>query len=840
MKIYRAAQNFGGYYSGNVPDYAANLIGTQSVDASQITSAFGRSNEALKMVSSFAPDALTNVAFIFNFSKSGAFGVYVPELDRAIKTKALKQQLEGKGYKIVQEGEMMTAHPTKEDKSPEQIESEIKTIWDKLESSGGTALGINVQKQLDAARTNASKVFNDLKSGAQGTEVPSQIENILFNVLSVHNLAATIIHEAAHTKGGDEGPAEAAEQSFRNASQGMINEQYKRELAGAGLEQFYTTLSQGTETIRAKRNNWYKTSQYFGYNPTVSNGKPRGSDLEGRNSNNFGSNQEGAADWSMLFNKREYTPIEKRLSKEFMFPLVEGLDQEHDSIEEQLRKQTSFDETANVHLITEELLTGFHDDSPSYQLLETLLEDERPKPLIVPIKNTVKKASRMIKEATVFGWYNNLSISDGSTIPGLGDRVMAWEDRDEDFAWSDKDIRAQPRYNGEYDLKGFYTRWIEPRFKPQLWDDMVSDFTNTHPAKRFAATIDPELMKIINILGTIQRSISEGAINGTRLVVTQDMAPLIEKFFAARDGIETKTFELSKIDVNDTLYSIWIFSHKVSIANISKAENYFTNKDKTPEVKEVAEEILGSKEIRSKNIEEIINAAREICQEYDIDDLYVVGSFAREKAMGINVDVTELDFMCNSFCYNIKIGGLLAKKLGVQTKMAKNSINLYFTYKGIFVYFQGEIDVSELECAPKTKLSKSLSGDLCNRDFTINMLAYNIARNKVEDHFGVYKDIKGKIIKTYSDPTSVIKKNPLIILRALKMKLEYGFEIDEMLQRAMIENAYLMFDGRYPESKIIFARESIKDEGESEADTLFEEFAISKIKSIGDKDANSN
>lgn len=841
MKIFKIAQSnqdFGGYYSGNVPDYAANLIGTPSVDASQISSAFGRSNEAIKMVNSFVPDALLNIAFIFNFSKGDAFGVYVPALDRAIKTKALTQQLKSKGYDIVQEGDMLTAKPTKDEKSPEQTEEEIKALWNQLESSGGTALGINVQKELDAARKNANIVFNKLKSSSQGVEIPNQIEGVLTNVLSVYNLAATIVHEAAHSKGGDEGAAQSAEQSFRASAQNTINEQYKKELSGMGLEQYFTPLEQGTETIQANGNNWYKTAQFFGYNPGIANGKPRGSDLSGRRNQSGGESNEGAADFSMLFEKKQDTPIEKRLTREYMFPLEEGVNQEHDIIEEQLRKQTIVDEPNNISLLTEELLSSSHDDSASYKTMEELLEDTRPKPLLTPIRKAYKLpfASKLIKEATVFGWYNNLSISDGSTIPGLGDRVMAWEDRDEDFAWSDKETRQQARYNPEYDLKGFYTRWIEPRYKPQLWDDMVSDFTNTHPAKRFAAKVDPELMKIINILGTIQRNISEKTIRGTRLVVSGDIAPMIERFFGAKDGIETKTFPISRINESEPIFAVWIFHHGVSEEDIKKSEEYFGHKEKSPEVKEIAETILGTKSVREKSINEIVNAAKEISEEYDISDMFIVGSFAREKVMRESIDVTEMDFMCSSFSRNIKIGSLMAKKLGVKAKMSKKSNNLYFSYKGIFVYFQGEIDISELTHnlneEDQLKMSSSLSSDLGNRDFTINMLAYNVRNQKVEDPLGVSSDLKNKIIKTRIDPVSIIQHNPMVVLRALKMKLKYHFEIDEALQRAMIENSYLLFDGRYPESKIIFARENVKDDGINEAKELFEEFGLSKIEEI--------
>ena len=89
--------NFGGYFNEEVPDYAGSLIGTPSVDASQISSMFSGTNEAINLVNSYTSDALSNVAYIFNFSKGGAYGVYIPALDRAIKTKALKQQLEQKG-----------------------------------------------------------------------------------------------------------------------------------------------------------------------------------------------------------------------------------------------------------------------------------------------------------------------------------------------------------------------------------------------------------------------------------------------------------------------------------------------------------------------------------------------------------------------------------------------------------------------------------------------------------------------------------------------------------------------------------------------------------------------
>jgi tRNA nucleotidyltransferase/poly(A) polymerase len=134
--------------------------------------------------------------------------------------------------------------------------------------------------------------------------------------------------------------------------------------------------------------------------------------------------------------------------------------------------------------------------------------------------------------------------------------------------------------------------------------------------------------------------------------------------------------------------------------------------------------------------------------------------------------------------------------------------------------------------------------DIYNKDFTINMLAYNILTDEIEDKVGVIDDFKNKIIRTKLDAESVLKENPMIIFRAMILKLKYGFKISEDLQVAMIENAPLIFDGRYEEGKIAFARESVKAEGKDEAEKLFNEFGLTKLNSLefkkGEENANSN
>ena len=92
MKIIRLAQeDFEGYFTGDV-----NRLDTQGLNTSEIQSAFNRANDAVQLAQSYPGGALNNISYIFNYSKGGSFGVYVPKLERAQKTETLKNMLESK------------------------------------------------------------------------------------------------------------------------------------------------------------------------------------------------------------------------------------------------------------------------------------------------------------------------------------------------------------------------------------------------------------------------------------------------------------------------------------------------------------------------------------------------------------------------------------------------------------------------------------------------------------------------------------------------------------------------------------------------------------------------
>ena len=806
-------QDYSQYFTGNTPQYRPG----GSVDYSQLSSIFSRTPETMNLVYQYAPDISQEVSYIFDFSNQGAYGVYIPALVEEMKTEELKSRLEQQGYRIDQEGGMLVAYPQKGEKPNDQIQGDIKQLWDGINAGKSEVLGVNMNKVSSACENN----MNQIVANAANAGVEISNPQLLWDMLVMLELGATIVHEWDHSRGGDEGSAESREKDFVSSVMPTVQQKYKSE---SGEEMPIGDM------VLSKNKNWYRYAQYTNYFPNASGSSANGSDLDGR-SGRKPPDDSTQSSWSMMAQQDQSKPIEERLGRGSMSPLAEGLSQQHNIIEEQLRKQTFDDQKPNPRIIYEELLSGDRDDTQGYKTIEQLLEERRPQPLLLPLEKTAS----IKKEATLFGWYNNLEISDGSTIPGLGDRVMAWDDRDEDFSEEEDWIKEQPRYNPTYDMKGFYYRYIEPRFKPQLWDDMTSDYTNTHPAKRFAAVeteIDTDLPDILNILETIKDRIFSGKIKATRLVVSSDIYPFIKRVLDC-DGINVKNFSFGRTDDGDAIYAVWITDPSVPTDTLRKAEVKFQS-DKAPDdLNDLVEDLLGFSYYRSNAVDEIVSAAKDICKINEIVDLNIVGMYARERAMGNEApDVEQVDFTTHSPMSNVKIGQLLAMKLGVLPKMGND---LTFAYKGIKVEFSITNKKEELAQLGilKTRIQNQVAIDLLRRDFTINMFVYNVCEDRVVDPLRVAKkSVQENILRTYTDPVHLIKTNPIMILRALKLKLKYGLDIDRDLEKAMIGYSARLFRGKYSTFDLLFARESIRSEGSEEADKLFDAYGLWKLRQL--------
>ena len=87
--------------------------------------------------------------------------------------------------------------------------------------------------------------------------------------------------------------------------------------------------------------------------------------------------------------------------------------------------------------------------------------------------------------------------------------------------------------------------------------------------------------------------------------------------------------------------------------------------------------------------------------------------------------------------------------------------------------------------------SKSLSEDLCRRDFTINAMAYS--HNKgIVDLFGGRKDLQNGIIRAVGDAKKRFDEDALRMLRAVRFASQLGFKIDDDTFEAIKEKAKLL------------------------------------------------
>jgi len=794
MKIIKVSQDYGGYYSGDAPEYKGSLIGSPSVNISNISSQFGDAQKSVDLVNRFDSNLLQNIVYMFNFAKAGVYGVYVPSLDRAVKTQELQKRLESRGYEIVEEDGMLRAYDTKEEKDQETIRNEIQQVYADLESKGGSVLGLNVAD----TRNEMEQSFRNLQD-----IVPPEMHAELRQDLMIAHMAATMAHEATHAKGAEDeaGPTQVETALLESA---MREIQQKYSIEGE------LSLRQGAS------NNWYKEAQsHFPFYP------PSGSDLSGRYGDH-GANFQAQPDWGMIAHQYQNRAIEEMLGRQYQAPLPPDLSPEHDIYEVQLRKFTEGDWELDPDLIFEELLDKDRlKDDTGYRITEDLLEDTRPQPLMMPLK----QASKMTKMATVFGWYNNLEISDGSTIPGLGDRVMAWDDRDECFSEEEDWIKSQPRYNPTYDIKGFYYRWIEPRFKPESWFDSTRDLSNTHPAKRFASG---GLGHIVDMLRKIRSIILRGDMKATRIVCSEDMLSVIEKSMG-RSPIGVDMFSLGESD-GEEIYSCWI--HRgVGSEEIEKVEDAIQNNDE--QLREIMSKVVGCRPTLEDAISCIMDAAKSVAHEYDIKDVYAIGSYAREKSFGNrSPEVEELEFTSDSSQNCHKFGSLLAEELGEQVSEIDPATRCFcFNHKGVKICFNGGQKIPTIERWMKKQdldSSSHVLHDICNKDFTINARGYNPYTGSFITPFN-----GDNYIETVMDADDVLSFNPFIILRALYLSIKLGLDIDSELEEAIGKYAPVLLE-KYSVDFLQFAKAKIESLNEEEAQELFKKYELDKILDFGE------
>lgn len=116
---------------------------------------------------------------------------------------------------------------------------------------------------------------------------------------------------------------------------------------------------------------------------------------------------------------------------------------------------------------------------------------------------------------------------------------------------------------------------------------------------------------------------------------------------------------------------------------------------------------------------------------------------------------------------------------------------------------------------PNVEFVDDLFLDLSRRDLTINAMAINCGTFELYDPFGGKEDISNGIIRSVGTAEDRIKEDPLRILRAVRISMKYGFDIQSDLEKAIITYNHLLLslskERIMDEFKYIMKLESLKE-----------------------------
>lgn len=86
--------------------------------------------------------------------------------------------------------------------------------------------------------------------------------------------------------------------------------------------------------------------------------------------------------------------------------------------------------------------------------------------------------------------------------------------------------------------------------------------------------------------------------------------------------------------------------------------------------------------------------------------------------------------------------------------------------------------------------SGNLTDDLLRRDFTMNAIAYNVAKGEIVDLHEGERDITRKLIRTVGKPADRFNEDALRVMRAIRFSAELGFTIEKETMDAVVEYAH--------------------------------------------------
>ncbi|MFA5024020.1 MAG: hypothetical protein WC523_03650 [Patescibacteria group bacterium] len=193
-------------------------------------------------------------------------------------------------------------------------------------------------------------------------------------------------------------------------------------------------------------------------------------------------------------------------------------------------------------------------------------------------------------------------------------------------------------------------------------------------------------------------------------------------------------------------------------------------------------------------LDELLNEVTNVAKANNINTPFIVGGVPRDRQIGLidkSSKIRDIDITTGSKD-SLMLASLLHKKLEGSNYATYDDGHASVDYQGIHLDFSSNFIVPGVEDELKKLGIKDITPmklELFSRDFTINTLLESLDFTAIYDLTGEgINDIKLKIIKCPINPEITIGVDPRRILRAIRFSVKFGFEIEDDLKTAMLNN----------------------------------------------------
>jgi tRNA nucleotidyltransferase/poly(A) polymerase len=200
-------------------------------------------------------------------------------------------------------------------------------------------------------------------------------------------------------------------------------------------------------------------------------------------------------------------------------------------------------------------------------------------------------------------------------------------------------------------------------------------------------------------------------------------------------------------------------------------------------------------------IEEIVEKLCEFSKLYSIRSLFAVGGYCRALYMDDMESIEDIDVAAAYEEHALQLGGLFASEVLETLPNQYQNGTICVNYKSVRVEFQGKSTNSYMynqEVVDWMRANRieevPLMHNVYGRDFTLNAMLFSFQSQKLYDPTGRAKNaFEDRKIESLLPAEMLVKYNPMCILRAIRFSLQYEYDIDSDLKKAMIAKSFLLW-----------------------------------------------